>query len=214
MELDHVLLAVEDLADAGRRLRERHGLDSIEGGRHAAWGTANRIVPLGDCYLELIAVVDARRAAASEFGRWVAACASTTLRPFAWAVRTPRLEEIAVRLGLTVGDGSRTTPDGQRLRWRSAGLERSAGEPSLPFFIEWEDLARHPGRVAVRHAAGNARIAQLVIDADRAHLAEWLGDHQLPVEVHEGKPAVRLIRIKTDAGETSIGAHGSESSAD
>ena len=62
IELDHVLVAVADLAKAGQEFVERHGLASIEGGRHPAWGTANRIVPLGDSYLELIAVVDAAKA--------------------------------------------------------------------------------------------------------------------------------------------------------
>jgi hypothetical protein len=38
---------------------------------------------------------------------------------------------------LTIADGSRARPDGTVLRWRMAGLERSAEEPSLPFFIEW-----------------------------------------------------------------------------
>src|SRR5581483_1601628 len=47
-ELDHVLVAVVDLAKAARELEARYGLSSIEGGRHAGWGTANRIVPLGN----------------------------------------------------------------------------------------------------------------------------------------------------------------------
>ena len=73
LELDHVLIAVADLAAAARELEVRHGLASVEGGRHPGWGTANRIVPLGDTYLELIAVVDEAEAAESPFGRWVAA---------------------------------------------------------------------------------------------------------------------------------------------
>ena len=56
MELDHVLIAVADLAAAAREIEARHGLASIDGGRHPAWGTANRIVPLGDSYLELVAL--------------------------------------------------------------------------------------------------------------------------------------------------------------
>ena len=70
MELDHVLIAATDLEEAAREF-ERHGLSSVEGGRHRDWGTANRIVPLGNCYIELIAVVDEAVAAESAFGRWV-----------------------------------------------------------------------------------------------------------------------------------------------
>ena len=75
IELDHVLIAVTDLDAAGREFEAHHGLSSVAGGRHPGWGTANRIVPLGDTYLELVAAVDAVEAAGNPFGRWVAAAA-------------------------------------------------------------------------------------------------------------------------------------------
>ena len=65
MELDHVLFAVADLAAAATEFESRYGLASVQGGRHDGWGTANRIVPLGDAYLELLAVVDEDEAASS-----------------------------------------------------------------------------------------------------------------------------------------------------
>jgi hypothetical protein len=58
LELDHVLIAVIDLDAAASAFAADHGLDSVTGGRHPGWGTANRIVPLGETYLELVAVVD------------------------------------------------------------------------------------------------------------------------------------------------------------
>lgn len=72
LQLDHALIAVADLATAGREIEARHGLASIEGGRHLGWGTANRIVPVAEAYLELVAVVDEAEAAQSSFGSWVA----------------------------------------------------------------------------------------------------------------------------------------------
>ena len=72
MQLDHVLIAVAELRAAGLEIEERYGLMSVEGGHHPAWGTANRIVPLGDSYLELIAVVDEAKAGQNAIGRWVA----------------------------------------------------------------------------------------------------------------------------------------------
>ena len=33
-----MLIAVTDLAGAARNLEERHGLASVEGGRHPGWG--------------------------------------------------------------------------------------------------------------------------------------------------------------------------------
>jgi hypothetical protein len=58
MEFDHVLIPVADLSGAVTEFERRYGVMSVEGGRHTGWGTANRIVPLGDSYLELVAVVD------------------------------------------------------------------------------------------------------------------------------------------------------------
>ena len=73
MELDHILIPTADLSSEVAKVEARYGLVSVEGGRHAGWGTANRIVPLGQTYLELVAVVDPEEAARSAFGRWVAA---------------------------------------------------------------------------------------------------------------------------------------------
>jgi hypothetical protein len=208
MELDHVLIAVEDLDAAGHEIEARHGLASIEGGCHPAWGTANRIVPLGDSYLELVAVVDPAKAAETAFGRWVASGVSGAARPLGWAVRTSQLDRLARRLGLPVHAGSRTTPGGDQLRWRSAGIDQAVAEPSLPFFIEWDTQTQLPGRAVVRHRAGTAKISRLVLDADRGRLTAWLGDHQLPIVVRDGKPAVDAIYISSEAGELVLGSAG------
>jgi hypothetical protein len=52
--MDHVIYAVDDLDAAASLMSDREGLASVPGGRHEGWGTANRIVPLGGSYLELI----------------------------------------------------------------------------------------------------------------------------------------------------------------
>jgi len=62
VELDHVLIAVTDLESAAEAFDERFGLASVEGGRHPAWGTANRIVPLGSKSLAALAAYLPRRA--------------------------------------------------------------------------------------------------------------------------------------------------------
>ncbi len=190
LELDHVVIAVSDLAAAAREMEARHGLAVIEGGRHPGWGTANRIVPLGETYLELAAVVDEAEAAQSAFGRWVAGVPPGLL---GWAVRTDRLDEVARRLGLTVQAGSRAGRDGRLVRWRVAGIEQAAAEPSLPFFIEWAHGTSLPGR------AGAVGIAELLLDGDADRLAAWLGGHRLPISVHDGAPAVAGI-VLTSGG--------------
>jgi hypothetical protein len=206
LELDHVLIAVTDLGAAAREFEAGYGLASIEGGRHPGWGTANRIVPLGESYLELVAVVDAAEAAQSAFGRWVAAAPiEPSGRPFGWVVRTDELDEVARRLGLTVEAGSRAAPGSQLVRWRSAGIERLAAEPSLPFFIEWGQGTPLPGRAAVTHPAGSVAITRLELAGDADRLAVWLGNHRLPIAVSAGRPAVRKVVLTGTAGEIVVG---------
>jgi hypothetical protein len=178
-------------------LEARHGLASVEGGRHPGWGTANRIVPLGDTYLELIAVVDEAEAAQSPTGRWVA---GSEPGPLGWAVRTRDLDRVAGRLGLTVTAGARATPSGETLRWRSAGIAEAAAEPPLPFFLEWEDGTPFPGREPLT----SARIARLELEGDADRLSAWLGTHDLPVVVRPGRGRLARIVLSGPAGEIVI----------
>ena len=201
-----MLIAVADLAAAAQEIEERHGLVAIEGGRHPGWGTANRIVPLGESYLELVAIVDEAEAAQSPFGRWVAAAHATLPKTVGWAVRTHQLDDFARRLDLTVAAGSRVGRSGQLMQWRVAGVERASVEPSLPFFIEWGHGTPHPGRATASHRAGAVEIEKLRLDGDADRLAAWLGAHHLPITVRPGPPAVAGIVLTGDAGEIVLDA--------
>jgi len=197
MLIDHVILAVDDLDAAAKGLLDSHGLASVPGGRHPAWGTANRIVPMGKGYLELVAVVDPDAAASSDFGRWVgtADTAAGVLRPLGWAVRTDGLDAVCDRLGLVAVDGSRQTADGRVLQWKLAGVERAVAEPCLPFFIQWGAQTPLPGMATVRHPAGESRISRLHVTGEIEHLRSWLYGEVLPVAVRSGPSAVTAIDI-------------------
>src|SRR5919108_3907309 len=125
-ELDHVIVRVADLDEAGERFDAKYGLGSVFGGRHAGIGTANRIVPLGRDYLELLAVVDPDEHAQSGLSL------PDPEALVGWMVRTDDIEGVAARLGLTVRSLSRTREDGVRLEWKLAGLELLRREPALP----------------------------------------------------------------------------------
>jgi Glyoxalase-like domain len=187
LALDHVLIAVSDLDAAGAALAGRTGLRSVPGGRHPGFGTANRIVPLGPAYLELVAVADPAQAAASAFGRWAAAAPPG--RPMGWAVRTDDLDGVAARLGLEIVPGSRSAPDGALLRWRMAGIEAAAAEPFLPFFIEWGEDTPFPG------GGAGPGIERLAVRGDAGRLERWLGGEALSVDVTPGAPAVCAIAV-------------------
>lgn len=205
IELDHVVVAVPDLP-AAARLAEGLGLTTVEGGRHAGWGTANRIVPLGETYLELVAVVDSEEAATSAFGRWVATAAGA--QPIGWVVRTDRIDQVADRLGLPVSEGTRRDREGRSMHWRVAGVERAMTEPSLPFFVEWGEGTPHPGRAG---AISGGSITEVRVRGDRALLTHWLGGADLPVSLETGEPRVEAVVVSTPVGEVVLdrGALGS-----
>ncbi|HSK94012.1 MAG TPA: VOC family protein, partial [Candidatus Angelobacter sp.] len=137
LAIDHVVVPVADLVLAASEIESRYGLASIDGGRHPAWGTANRVIPLGDCYVELVAIADPETAAGTAFGSWIAS--AEVGRPLGWAVRTTAIDAVERRLGLTAVPGFRATPGGMQITWRSAGVDVAAREPALPFFIQWGD---------------------------------------------------------------------------
>jgi hypothetical protein len=209
LRIDHVIYAVDDLDAAGAVLFDREGLASVAGGRHEGWGTANRIVPLGESYLELIAVVDVEEAEGSEFGRAIRR-ALTEERPLAgWVVATDDIDAIASRLDLEVEEKSREAADGSTLEWRLAGLERAMKTGALPFFVQWDVPAeRHPAAADVRHEADLRGIAWVEVSTDdRDELREWLGDDagDLPLRITDGEPALAAAAIETSGAEIVLG---------
>jgi len=203
--MDHVIYAVDDLDAAAAVMFDREGLASVPGGRHEGWGTANRIVPLGETYLELITVVDLEEAEQSEFGRAVRR-ALTEDRPLVgWVVATDDVDGVARRLELEVEERSREADDGSTLSWRLAGLERALKTGGLPFVVQWDvPPERHPGAADVRHETDARGIAWVEVCADdRDAVNEWLGDDakDLPVRITDGDPALGAAAIETAGGE-------------
>ena len=202
MQLDHVLLAVADLATGARQLAAEHGLEPYEGGRHPGWGTANWIIPLGESYLELIAVVDEDEARESAFGRRVAeSAAGPAESPLGWAVRPIDLGATAERLGLEITAGSRTMPSGEVVAWRMAGLDEAVSRPHLPFFLEWSEPTRFPG-ATTRPVAS---IERLELECEPDELADWLGKHSLPLHVRPGSGRITAVVLSGPRGTITFG---------
>jgi Glyoxalase-like domain len=174
----------------------------VAGGRHPGWGTANRIVPLGEEYVELVAVVDHAEAAASDFGRVVMRAAGDGDRFIGWAVATDDLQSIARRHDLDIVGASRGAPDGSTLRWRLAGIAHAMATGAFPFFIEWDmPAALHPARAAASHRSAPRGIVRVDLGADERALASWLGEHQLPLRISEGRQGLVAVTVETSAGQ-------------
>lgn len=204
--IDHVVYAVRDLDAAARRWAEDFGLSAVPGGVHPRWGTANRIVPLGDAYLEILAVVDPD--AGSALARTLSDLTADGDRWFSVCVADDDLETTAARLGLEVVPGARTRPDGTVVRWRGAAIDDAARAPWLPFFIAWDVPPElYPGRAeSPPHASGATGIAGVDVGGDAEVLGAWLGHEgsRLPIEVVAAEPGVRAVRLSTASGDVVV----------
>lgn len=188
LAIDHVVICVPDLDQSVREFEELHGVVSLAGGHHEGHGTANRLIPLGDAYLELLAVVDPKKAMTSALGTWANHRAAVPGAD-ALCLRTDDLDAVVGRFGVQQMPMSRVTPDGLILSWRLAGLKQALSR-GLPFFISWDipdDL--HPGRADVQHPSGPVGLGEVVISGEAPLLSEWVGEAH-GVTVAAGDPGV------------------------
>src|SRR3954471_6652801 len=140
--LDHLLLGVADLDDGMSWIEQRTGIRPAVGGSHPGRGTRNALLSLGaKQYLEIIAPDLAQPGVSEdlELGKL------SEPRLINWAAATTDVEALAApakAAGTTFfgpRDGSRATPNGGLLKWRTLGLTAylSAGPINpIPFFIQ------------------------------------------------------------------------------
>jgi hypothetical protein len=176
--IDHLVIAVADPDEAAAQLELEPGLAATGGGRHHTLGTLNRLIWLGDSYVELIGVFDRALAGTSWLG-------APTLRTLdiggglaTWAITTDELDhDVAAfrAVGSDLGEpiaGERRRSDGHIVRWRLS-MPRQLGPGDPPFLIEhdpasaeWTPTDR-ANRSAQRHPIGGAvRLEALELPVD------------------------------------------------
>ncbi|MBX5449625.1 VOC family protein [Thermogemmatispora sp.] len=135
--IDHVIIGVKDLERASVLFSERLGLTVSGGGRHPLGGTANRIIVIGDTYLELITVVAADEAQPSMLerlakgeGYWNFALASDAI-----AEDCQRMRARGVPV-LGPVHGELRAADGRVRSWLRADIERPDLAQHYPFLIQ------------------------------------------------------------------------------
>ncbi len=139
--IDHLVIAVPDLDDAAGELERRVGLASTGGGRHPTLGTRNRLVWLGDTYVELVSIADREVAEESWLGLATIAALERGGGLATWAIATDSIDADVAALrgiGAPLGDpmpGERRRPDGGIVRWRLA-IGDALGPTEPPFLIE------------------------------------------------------------------------------
>jgi Glyoxalase-like domain len=203
--IGQVILGVRDLDGATERF-EALGFAVVDGGRHPGLGTANRVIPLGNAYLELLGVIDHAEAAASPFGQSLLGRISEGDRLVRWSIRTERIEQDCGRLELVAERRQRMQPDGTLLTWQAAGLELSLRDAWLPFFMQWDDPGDYPGNLPVVHPVGTCALSWLEVStADPARLARWTEGHaELPLRFGGGPDGIDAVAISTPGGDVIV----------
>lgn len=212
--IDHLVIAVADPDAAAASIQAELGLAATGGGRHAT-GTHNRLVFLGDAYLELIGIWDRALALAHPIGAAAVRALDAGipgLVTYALATDGARREVGALRAaGSPISDaaaGSRTRPDGGVVTWHVA-FPPALGPAEPPFLIEheltgaeWGEDARRTRGAFSHPFGGRARLVgiELVVPDPKAAAESYA--RTVGVAVPPGPGPVPGER------ETRIGEHG------
>jgi hypothetical protein len=157
--IDHLILGIRSLDEGIREFAALTGVTPVRGGAHPGAGTENALVSLGDgAYLELIAAQPG--ATPSSFGGLLGL---TRLTPVGWALRTDSMTSTIALLRATDSvlgpfPGSRKTPSGALLTWRTAH-PAGPGLEEAPFLIEWGAGTPHPATTS----PGGCRLVSLEV---------------------------------------------------
>ncbi len=207
-QIDHIVIAGSNLDKLVADFSAA-GLRPDPGGTHADGLTHNALIGFADgSYIELIAPVPGRNAAAHAWGTFMAADAGVC----AYAVRSTDISADVERLrteGYAVAapvPGGRTRPDGVRLEWITAQMDSNPLGSHLPFLIQ--DITPRENRVPITESAapfagvGNVllnvndelmpTVIGAVLNARDFEMIERRYKISAPIR-YQGRPAVRLL---------------------
>jgi hypothetical protein len=170
--IDHLVIAVADPDAAADELAIALGLEAGGGGRHDRLGTYNRLLWLGDSFIELIGVFDRDLARDSWIGAPTVRAVETGGGLATWAIATDAIAADVMRLRQHGSDlrepmpGERTRPDGRVARWWLAPPPTLAPD-GPPFLIEHDPAGAEwtPADRAER-ATGPGRLERLEVAVD------------------------------------------------
>ncbi len=213
--LDHLVLAVPDLAAATEDLTRRTGVVPVSGGAHPGRGTRNALVGLRwrgseRCYLELLGPDPGQSEVPVQdtmLGLGHLGPGFTT-RMHGWAVQPQDLGTTLTRarsLGIDVGEpmaASRVTPAGTPLSWRMAVPHPLGLGGVQPFLVDWRGHA---------HPSDDPLPVLDLLDLrlqhpDPARARQVLGALGAEGEVGTGRTPQVVATFSTPAGTVVLGA--------
>lgn len=148
-KIDHIVYAVTNLEAACEELEKALGVAPAIGGVHEEHGTRNALLNIGEgAYLEIIAKIEGAKPQAG--GTWMGMDLVSFPQLNRWCLKSDQLEvdQQIVRAyhpehGQIV-NGSRLTPEGERLSWSMLLPLAYPTVELMPFAVDWSASAFHP----------------------------------------------------------------------
>ncbi len=203
-KIDHVIFGVADLEQGIEQFGALCGVTPVPGGKHEHTGTHNALLSTGShAYLEVLAPQEG-----VELPRELEPLrALANLTPVGWAVAVEDAELSMQRLreaGYNVSEpqeGSRRTPEGSLIRWRTFQLI-APGHDIAPFFIEWDPASSHPSETAPE---GCSLVSLELRTPDDEALRRLLSLLKLDSRVIRADVAQLVVTLKGPRGLTELG---------
>ena len=135
--LDHIIIGVNNLEHAARVFSEKLGLAVSGGGTHPTGGTANRIIVIGDTYLELIAVREPAEAQRSMLDRLAQGDGYLNFALISDDIAQDSADMQRRGVKIVGPDaGALTSAEGRTRRWSRTNVERPDLAQHYPFLIQ------------------------------------------------------------------------------
>lgn len=198
MRLDHLSYAAgpEGLAACVQRLGAKLGAGFTDGGLHPSFGTRNFVLPLADgCYLEVVEALDHPAADRAPFGQAVRARTAAGGGWLGWVIRLDDVTPVEIQLGRSAAEGHRRRPDGFDLRWKQIGVNSTARDAQLPFFVQWlTDDRHHPSA-----PGSSVTLRRLEIAGDEQTVDAYLG-----TSARQPLDGVEVAWVEPEEDETGV----------
>lgn len=135
--LDHIIIGVRDLGQATETFSLGLGLEASGGGKHPYGGTANRIIVIGNTYLELITIDQPEEAQQSILNRLAKGDGylNFVLGSDNLAADTEAMKRRGVKIIGPIS-GALQSGDGRVRGWQRADVERPDLTQRYPFLIQ------------------------------------------------------------------------------
>jgi hypothetical protein len=205
LALDHLLYATPDVDATVVELEQRFGVGFRQGGRHPAWGTRNRILPLGNrLYLEVIGpdpsspapdggrILDLDRLERPSLRWWA-------VRPFLLPLTCDDFETAGYVPGEII-QGHRELEGGGELGWQMTDPHVRLLDGLLPLVIDWGVGSSHPGD----DVTGGVTLMEFRLEhPDHEQLTPVFGHLRLQ-PVHPGETPALIARFDTPNGPVEL----------